>query len=98
MTAPNPVAELIAAALLVNSTLDADVSDRLWGAFPNTMTLTELAAVLAEVVQQHTMALTARAEAAEATIARVERELEQRYMDGTVEAQFIRAALEGEQQ
>ncbi|MGR6521864.1 hypothetical protein ACU5JM_09550 [Rhodococcus erythropolis] len=38
----------------------------------------------------------ARAEKAEATIARVEAELDQRYMDGTVEVQFIHEALKGE--
>lgn len=64
MTAPDQVlTDLLAATLIANSTLDVSNGERLWGAFPNRLTIGYLATYLALVVEQHTQAQTAELKA-----------------------------------
>jgi len=52
--------DVLAATLIENSTLDVSNGERLWGAFPNSMTINDLADALALVVKQHNQGQTAR--------------------------------------
>ncbi len=90
MTAPDPGLTDLIAATLHGKAIGSTILDRqLWGAFPNTMTISDLAAHVALVVEQHT-----NGRIAENTGLR--RELadeQQRQSDASAELRVLRAMV-----
>lgn len=95
MTAPDPGLTDLIAATLHGKAIGSTILDRqLWGAFPNTMTISDLAAHVALVVEQHTNGRTTELEAERDALYNIVHRVSLA-IEGARER---RAALEGERQ